>query len=369
MTTDGPQIRAEHIGSLLRPKELTRAFRNYQANELTESEFRDIQDHAIREVVRLQQSVGLKVIGDGEFRRSSYWAHWVKAINGLDVAPALFKFHDDTGVELEFIAANCVAKLNKTAPISTKEFEFLKTTTSGTIKITMPSPSTLHFWRLDQTFEESEYSSDEEYMADLCTIYRQEIADLARLGCTYVQLDEVPLIMLANAAIREQVVEFGKNPDKLIDLYIWALNEAISARPANMTIGMHICRGNFKGKWLTQGGYETIAERVFGQVGVDVFCLEFDTERAGGFQALRFVPRGKKVVLGLISTKVPDLEDPADLCARIEEATQYVPLADLRISPQCGFASTVSGNPITLNDEVNKLQLVVDTAKKVWGEL
>ncbi len=279
----GPPFRAQHIGSLLRPAELTRNFRKHQAGEISDDDFREVQDSAIRDVIQLQESIGLEVVTDGEFRRSSYWAHWVESINGLDVAPALFKFHDESGIEQEFFAADCVGKLEKTGPISTEEFKFTSGTTDKTIKVTMPSPSTLHFWRLGQTVAGSGYVSDEDYMTDLCAIYRQEIADLAELGCTYIQFDEVPLIMLANEKICNLVHEFGSDPQRLIELYVDSINLAVKEAHENVTFGMHICRGNFKGKWLTEGGYGAMAEQVFKQVNVDVFCLEFDTDRAGGF--------------------------------------------------------------------------------------
>jgi 5-methyltetrahydropteroyltriglutamate--homocysteine methyltransferase len=316
----------------------------------------------------MQESIGLGIVTDGEFRRASYWAHWVESITGLDVAPALFRFHDESGNEQEFLAADCTGKLEKTGPISTEEFKFLSGTTDKTIKVTMPSPSTLHFWRLGQTVAGSGYASDEDYMADLCAIYRQEIADLAELGCTYIQFDEVPLIMLANEKIRSLVHKFGGDPQRLIELYVDSINQVVKESPENMTFGLHICRGNFKGKWLTEGGYGAMAEQVFKQVDVDVFCLEFDTDRAGGFEPLQYVPDGKKVVLGLVSSKVPNLEDPDVLKKRIAEAAGYVPLENLGLSPQCGFASTVAGNPVTLEDETSKLQLVVNVANEVWGQ-
>jgi 5-methyltetrahydropteroyltriglutamate--homocysteine methyltransferase len=364
----GPPVRAEHIGSLLRPTDLTRSFRKHEAGEISDDDFRAVQDNAIRDVIQMQESIGLEVVTDGEFRRASYWAHWVESINGLDVAPALFKFHDESGIEQDFFAADCGGKLEKTGPISTEEFKFLSATTDKTIKITMPSPSTLHFWRLGQTVTGSGYGSDEDYMTDLCAIYRQEITDLAALGGTYIQFDEVPLIMLANEKICNLVHEFGSDSQRLIKLYVDSINQAVKEPPENMTFGMHICRGNLKGKWLTEGGYGAMAEQVFKQVNVDVFCLEFDTDRAGGFEPLQYVPDGKKVVLGLVSSKVPNLEDPDALKKRIEEAAEYVPLENLGISPQCGFASTVAGNPVTLEDETSKLQLVVNVANEVWRE-
>ncbi len=363
-----PPYRAEHVGSLLRPSELTQAFRAFNAGELSSGDFEVVQDKAIRDVVAMQESLGLHLVTDGEFRRASYWGHWVEAIDGLDVAPALFTFHDKDGEEQVFIAATCTGALKKSSSISTDEFNFLKSVAHATPKITMPSPSTLHFWRLGKTIEESGYASDEAYLDDLTAIYRQEIADLYALGCRYIQLDEVPLIMLGNPNICDRVRELGSDPDKLTDLYIKAMNDAVRDRPADMTAAMHICRGNFKGKWLTEGGYDEMAEKVFGQVDVDAFFLEFDTERAGSFEPLRFVPEGKKVVLGLVSSKNADLEDRARLKQRIQEASKYIPLESLAISPQCGFASTVAGNSIAERDETGKLSLLVDLANEIWGK-
>lgn len=363
-----PPFRADHIGSLLRPKELTQAFRAYSKHEIEDGAFHSCQDHAIDDVVGLQRSVGLKVVTDGEFRRASYWGHWVDAIEGLDVAEAVFKFYDDAGNEQKFIAADCVGPLKKIHPISTEEFKYLKSVAGdATPKITMPSPSTLHFWRGRHTLDGSGYAGPEAYFDDLCGIFRQEIADLAALGCRYVQLDEVPLIMLGGEPIREQVRGWGDDPDALTTLYIQAMNDAVRDR-GGVTAAMHICRGNFKGKWLTEGGYDTVAERIFREIDVDAFCLEYDTERSGGFEPLRHVPDDKMVVLGLVSTKTPTLEDEDALVARIEEAARYVDKDRLCLSPQCGFASTVAGNPVTIDAERAKLELIVRVAERVWGE-
>ncbi len=362
-----PPFRAEHIGSLLRPPALREAYKANMTGTMDDATFHAVQEQAIRDVVALQESLGLKMVTDGEFRRASYWGHWVDAIDGLDVAPALFTFHDAEGEEQEFIAATCTGKLRKTKPISTEEFEFLKSVTTAEPKITMPSPSTLHFWRLKDTIAGSGYPTDSDYFADLCAIFRQEIADLAALGCRYVQLDEVPLIMLADPAIQARVRELGDDPNRLIDLYIDAMNDAVRDR-GEVAAGMHICRGNFKGKWLTEGGYDAMAERVFRRVDVDAFMLEYDTERAGGFEPLRHVPDDKMVVLGLVSSKVPEIEQADYLEARIAEASKYIDRDRLAISPQCGFASTVAGNPVDEAAEKAKLGTLVEVAKEVWGD-
>jgi len=361
-------FRAEHVGSLLRPKMLTEAYRRRRASAITDQELLAVTEQAIRDAVELQESVGLQGITDGEFWRASYWGHWVNAIDGFSVKPSLFRFGNNAGQEHEFLVAQCTGKLAKAAPISTTEFEFLKGLTGETPKITMPSPSTLHFWRLSETWKGSIYGSDEEFMSDLGAIFRQELADLAALGCRYIQLDEVPLVLLASPDIREQVSGLGSNPADLLDLYVRTTNNVTRNRNG-VTAAFHICRGNYKGTWLSEGGYNDVAERVFGEVDVDAFFLEFDTERSGGFEPLRFVPVDKKVVLGLVSSKTPVLEDAEMLKRRVEEAAQFIPMENLCLSPQCGFASTVAGNPLSKDDQKRKLELVVETAETLWGSV
>ena len=361
-----PPFRAEHIGSLLRPRALKDAFKAHSAGEIDEAAFETVKRAAIRDVVAMQEGLGLKMVTDGEFRRKSYWGHWVDAIDGFGVAPSLFVFHDETGREQEFIAADCIGRLRKVAPISTEEFSFLKTVTAGAEpKITMPSPSTLHYWRLSDTIEGSGYATDESFFDDLCAIFRQEIADLAALGCGYVQLDEVPLIMLGSPSVCDRVRALGGDPDRLLNLYVEAMNAAVRGR-GDMVAGMHMCRGNFRGKWLSEGGYDRISEQVFRRVEVDAFMLEYDTERAGGFEPLRHVPDDKSVVLGIVSSKVPDLESAEDLRRRIDEAARHIDRERLSLSPQCGFASTVAGNPVGEADERAKLATIVSVANVVW---
>jgi len=362
-----PPFRADHIGSLLRPKGLTQAYRARGEGKMSASDFRKAQEAAVREAVAFQEQLGLKVVTDGEFRRASYWSHWIDAIEGLSVGESLFKFHDERGTEQTFICPVAKGKLKKVAPISTEEFKFLKSVAKGEPKITMPSPSTFHFWRGDRGINREAYASASAFFDDLCAIYRREIADLAALGCRYVQLDEVAIIMLGDPEVRAKVKARGEDPDALMALYIKAMNDAVKGRPKGVMAAMHMCRGNFKGKWLSEGGYDAIAERVFKEIDVDAFCLEYDTPRAGDFKPLRHVPKGKTVVLGLVSTKTPELESADGLVKRIEEAAKFMPKDHLCLSPQCGFASTVAGNPVTPEDEQKKLALIVDVAKKVWG--
>jgi methionine synthase II (cobalamin-independent) len=362
-----PPVTVEHIGSLLRPRALTQAFRAFAAGEIEAGQFRAVQDAAINAAIAMQESLGLPVVTDGEFRRGSYWGHFIEAVDGFTTQPALFDFHGDHGDTQPFIAAHVAAPLKRRRGISTEEYKFAASVARNAIvKITLPSPSTLQFWRGRDGIERTAYADLDAFFADLCIIYRDELRDLAALGCTYVQLDEVPLIMLADPAVRDQVRRRGDDPDHLVGRYIDALNQAIAGRAPEMRLGMHMCRGNFKGKWLAEGSYDAIAERVFNEVAVDVLFLEYDTPRAGDFAPLRFVPKSKGVVLGLVSTKTPILESRGELARRVAEATRYLPLERLALSPQCGFASAVSGNPITIEDEKAKLRLLVEAAREIW---
>ena len=357
--------RADHIGSLLRPRKLREAFRRHAAGELREDDLRAVQDEAIREVVKLQEGCGLQVATDGEFRRISYWEKFVRLTQGLVVKDAVFTFHDSQGHESQFTAPYVEGKVSRREPITLDEFEFLKRCTSLTGKITMPAPSTMHFYRF--TDWGSAYGDADAFFADLGRVYQAEIADLARAGCRYVQLDEVAVAILCDPAAREKVKARGEDPDRLVELYIDALNGAVKNAPPQITIGVHVCRGNYKGMYLSEGGYDSVAEKFFGRTNVSHFLLEFDTPRAGGFDPLRFVPRDKSVVLGLVSSKTPQLESLDLLKRRVDEAARFVPPERLAISPQCGFASTIGGNPVTEADERAKLRLCVEAARKIWG--
>jgi len=345
--------RADHIGSLLRPKRLREAFRNLLGREL-----RAVQDECIRDVVKLQLDCGLQVITDGEFRRISYWEKFVRLTRGLEVKDAVFTFHDAEGHESKFTAPYVSGTVSRQEAITLDEFQFENQ------KITMPAPSTMHFYRF--TDWGCAYDSAEAFFEDLGKVYQAEIADLAKAGCRYVQLDEVAVAILCDPAAREKVKSKGGEPDRLVDLYIDAINEAVKNRPAGMTVGVHVCRGNYKGMYLSEGGYDSVAERFFGRTDVDHFLLEFDTPRAGGFAPLRFVPKGKGVVLGLVSSKSPALESLDALKRRTDEAARYMSADRLAISPQCGFASTIGGNPVTEADERAKLRLCVRAAEEIW---
>ncbi len=368
IAADGrPPFRADHIGSLLRPQPLRKAFREHAAGTLSDAAFRAAQDVAIRDVVALQADCGLDVATDGEFRRISYWEKFVRLTDGLVVKDAQFKFHDEHGHESDFTAPYAEAKVGRSAPITLDEFEFLKAETRATPKITMPAPSTMHLYRYREFADPKVYRDARTFFVDLGRVYQQEIAELAKAGCRYVQLDEVALAMLCDPAAREKVRADGIDPEALVDLYVDAINEAVKDLPAGVVVGIHMCRGNYKGMYLSEGGYDSVAEKLFGRAKVNHFLLEFDTPRAGDFAPLRFMPKSKGVVLGMVSSKVPQLESIDALRRRVDEAAKVVDAARLAISPQCGFASTMGGNPVTEADERAKLKLCVDAGRAIWG--
>jgi 5-methyltetrahydropteroyltriglutamate--homocysteine methyltransferase len=367
ITPGRPPTRADHIGSLLRPAKLRHAFRDFSAGNLKDQEFRAIQDEAILDIVRLQEEVGLEVVNDGEFRRGSYWGRFVQLTSGLAVNDAVFKFHDDQGKEVDFTAPHVIAKVRRARPIAVDEVTFLSRVSRKLLKVTLPSPSTMHFYRGSRYADRGLYDSPRDFFADLARVYRDELNDLASAGARYVQLDEVALAMLCDPAVREKVKRDRQKPDELVDLYIEAINQAVVGRPASLVIGVHMCRGNFKGLYLSEGGYESVAERLFQRADVNHFLLEYDTPRAGDFAPLRFVPKEKGVVLGLVSSKVSALEPVDQLKRRVDEAVRHIDADRLALSPQCGFASTVAGNPISEDDMRAKLARVVEAARAIWA--
>jgi len=361
-----PPFRADHIGSLLRPPALRQAYRAFNDRTIDEAGFIAAQDTAIRDAIVLQQETGLGIVTDGEFRRASYWSRFVERTEGLAVSESRFSFRDEQGQTLAFTAPLVTGKVVRRQPIAVDEFVFLRDSATAVPKVTLPAPSTMHFWRGRGYAAPGVYEKAEAFFRDLAAIYRAEIADLAAAGCRYVQLDEVALAMLCDPAVRQRVTADGNDPARLIALYADALGEAIAAAPPDIAVGVHMCRGNFKGKYLAEGGYDEIARALFAVPGVTHFLLEFDTARAGDFAPLRFVAKDKGVVLGLVSSKTPLLERPEDLLRRIDEAARYLDKGRLAISPQCGFASTVAGNPLSEADQRAKLRLCVEVARTAW---
>jgi 5-methyltetrahydropteroyltriglutamate--homocysteine methyltransferase len=362
-----PPFRADHIGSLLRPKALRAAFRAHADRQMNDSALRDAQNAAIREVLKLQEECGLQVVTDGEFRRISYWEKFVRLTKGLVVKEAAFKFHDEHGHERDFTAPYAETKVGRDGPIALDEFEFISKNSKLRAKVTMPAPSTMHFYRFNDWGAKSAYAEPKAFFADLGKVYQGEIADLHKAGCRYVQIDEVALAMLCDPALQAKVRAAGGNPDALVDLYVDAINEAVKGAPKDMAIGVHMCRGNYKGMYLSEGGYTSIAERLFNRAQVTHFLLEFDTPRAGDFQPLAMMPRSKGVVLGLVSSKTAQLEPMDLLRRRVDEAAKFVDPAQCAISPQCGFASTMGGNPVTEADQRAKLRLCVEAARAIWN--
>ena len=361
-----PPFRADHVGSLLRPPALRQAFRDHQTKRINDDQFARIQNQCIRDVVRLQEEVGLAVVNDGEFRRGSYWSRFVEGVEGFVIKPAVFKFRDDTGHEVAFTAPYAAGKLRRVRPLALDEYDFVNRSTTATVKITLPSPSTMHFYRCSDFGVSDLYGNVDAFFADLGQVFRQEVTDLVEAGCCYIQFDEVAIALLCDPTIRRQVEDAGQNPDRLVELYIESLNDAVAGAPSGVVFGVHMCRGNFKGHYLAAGGYESVAERFFTKTRVNHFLLEYDTERAGDFQPLRFV-KDKGVVLGLISSKVATIESTDDLKRRVKEAARFIDLDRLAISPQCGFASTAAGNPVTEEIERKKLKLAIDVARDIWG--
>jgi 5-methyltetrahydropteroyltriglutamate--homocysteine methyltransferase len=361
-----PPFRADHVGSLLRPATLKRAFRERAAGTLDEAGFQAAMGGAIRDIVRLQEDVGLEVVNDGEFRRGSYWGHFVERAQGLGIGEARFKFRDESGGTTGFTAPVVASKVSRAAPISVDEVAFVSAITRLPVKVTLPAPSTMHFWRGSAFAESGAYRDAEAFYVDLTAIYRAEIAALVAAGARYVQFDEVAMAMLCDPAVRDMVRADGLDPDGLVDLYVGAINDCVAGAPAGVTLAVHMCRGNFKGKYLSEGGYERVAERLFASAHVNHFLLEYDTARAGDFTPLSLMPRDTGCVLGLVSSKVPALESVDALRRRIEEASRFIDLDRLAISPQCGFASTVAGNPVSEDDMRAKLRRCVEVAQAVW---
>ncbi len=364
--TARPPFRAEQVGSLLRPPELKAAHGRLRRGEIDQAGYDAVLAAAIADAVRMQEAAGLQSISDGEFGRSSWFGFFFERMSGFELEPSAFRFKDGSGETFEWPTCHACATIRRHSPICVDEYRRLRGLTARTPKVTMPSPSAFHFFRLDAPADPAAYPDVERYWDDLIAVYRAEVADLIAAGCRYIQFDEVPLAMLCDPSIREQVQGLGGDPEALAGRYVDAIARILAGFEGQATFGMHLCRGNFRSRWMAAGGYEPVAERLFNGVPVDVFFLEYDTERAGGFEPLRFLPAGKHAVLGLVSTKTPELEPAADLRRRIDAAAKLVPLDRLALSPQCGFASVAGGNSIGPEAEAAKLKLVADVAAEVW---
>jgi 5-methyltetrahydropteroyltriglutamate--homocysteine methyltransferase len=369
-----PPFRADHVGSLLRPSSLLQARQDHAAGRIDGAALRAAEDEAIREAVRMQEQVGLQASTDGEFRRTSWHMDFIYQLGGITRVPEellTIHFHSGDGdLDATFAAMHVDAPVTLEETIFGDAFTFLRDTVQTAVpKLTIPSPSMVHYRGGRASIDPEVYPNLDAFWADLTRAYSEQIRCLAELGCTYLQLDDTSLAYLNDPAQRDYVRSIGGDPDRLHEDYIRHVNEALAGRPETMAVTTHLCRGNYRSAWAAEGGYDFVAEALFDQLQVDGFFLEYDDERSGTFEPLRFVPKGQKqVVLGLVTTKRGELEQADELKRRIEEASNYVPVDQLCLSPQCGFASTVEGNVLTREQQEAKLRLVVEVAHDVWGE-
>jgi 5-methyltetrahydropteroyltriglutamate--homocysteine methyltransferase len=363
---------ADHVGSLLRPPELHEARAKAQRAEISAGELRALEDRCIRDIVALQESVGLQAVTDGEMRRAFWHVDFLTGFDGIVATQSSYAvtFKDEHG-EVSNTGSMLVVddKIRRRRPVMLDDFNYLRSVATATPKICIPAPTYLHMRGGRKIVSATAYPDIEEFWADIIRAYREEIADLTQAGCTYIQLDDVSISYLCDQGIRAQVDRDGEDASSLPAKYAAVLNAIIGDRPPSLSVTMHTCRGNFQSMWMAEGGYEAVAETVFGSVEVDGFFLEYDDARSGGFEPLRFVPKGTRIVLGLVSSKRPELESKDELKRRIDEAARYARMEDLCLSPQCGFASTHHGNRITPDIQRRKLALIVETATEVWGGL
>ena len=366
-------FRANHVGSLLRPPELRQARDQHEKGEMSAAALREVENRCICDAVKMQEDIGMQGITDGEFRRTLWHADFLRQIEGVKVVEGLLpdsaKHFQNSDADVQRSPTQFVVtgKLRHAHGIEVDNFKFLASVTKQTAKQCIPSPSLLHFRTGRGGVDNAAYPDMADFFADLAAVFRQEIAQLAAAGCTYIEIDDVNFAYLCDPKMREGAKKIGEDPDKLPALYANLINECIKDRPANMAVCTHLCRGNFRSAWVAEGGYDPVAEVLFNELKVDGYFLEFDTPRAGNFAPLRYMPKDKRLILGLVSSKTGELERPDDLKRRIEEASKLVPLDQLGISPQCGFSSTVLGNKLTVDDQIAKLKLVVQVAKDVWG--
>ena len=367
-----PPYRADHVGSLLRPQKLLDARDQRKAGQISAEAFKAIEDEAVREIINIQQDCGLEGVTDGELRRNSWHMDFLYQLGGVQKVQSDLKvqFHNHGG-DIEFTpsALRVAGKLSLDKPIFLDDFAFVAANARATPKLTIPSPSMLHYRGGNQCIDPAAYTDIEAFWRDLSKAYADEVEHLYGAGCRYLQLDDTSLAYLNDPAQHEHVRAQGGDPDTQHLVYIKAFNAAVSGRPADMAVCTHLCRGNFRSSWAASGGYDHVADALFNQMDVDGFFLEYDDDRSGGFEPLRFVPKGKAVVLGLISSKHGALEDKDMIKRRLDEASRFIDLDQVCISPQCGFSSTCEGNDLTVEEQNAKLRLTVQIAYEVWGGL
>jgi 5-methyltetrahydropteroyltriglutamate--homocysteine methyltransferase len=367
--TAGPPFRAEHVGSLLRPKELVTARQDHAAGRIGAGELRAAEDDAIRRAVAMQEDIGLQGITDGEFRRGSWHMDFMYQIGGVvkvqDNLTIRFE-NADGGVEFTPAALRVTDKLRLEHTIFKDHFLFLASVTTRTPKLTIPAPSIINYRGGRAAIDPDVYPDLDQFWDDVGNVFAAEVEGLGKIGCTYLQIDDTSLAYINDPKQREYVTQMGGDGERQHLTYIRTFNAAVSRKPPEMTVCTHMCRGNFRSSWVASGGYDYVADAMFNNLNVDGFFLEYDDERSGGFEPLRFVPKGKKVVLGLVTSKRGELEQKDDLKRRLDDASKYIPLDQVCLSPQCGFSSTIDGNALTLEQQMAKLRLVVETAREVW---
>jgi 5-methyltetrahydropteroyltriglutamate--homocysteine methyltransferase len=358
-------FRADHVGSLLRPASLLELREQAKKGEASAARLRAHEDECIAQAVRMQETLGLEGITDGEFRRESFHGDFISRLHGVE-----FKLFNPSGKPAGAAPFVAVVSDRMSLPeggIEVANFAFLQAQTTHTAKQTLPSPTMTHFRGGREAISRDAYPDMSDFFADLARVYREEVAGLAGAGCRYLQLDDTNLAYLCDDEMRAKAAERGEDVDRLPHDYAALINDSIRDRPPEMAVCVHLCRGNARSRWFAQGGYEPVAEVIFNEMSVDGFFLEYDDERSGDFAPLRFVPKGKTIVLGLITSKHGTLEDPDSIKRRVDEATRYLDLDQLCLSPQCGFASAVQGNLLTEDEQKRKLALVVRLAGEIWG--
>jgi len=364
-----PPFRAEHIGSLLRPQDLIDARLSHEGGDMEEEELRELEDLSIRDAVRQQEDIGLEVITDGEFRRNTYFSHFFERIGGLEFdrnGEKGWDYTNDAGETVGAARVRIASRLHWTRPINDEDFTFVDELTSQTVKVTLPGPCVLHFFGGAGNISKVVYDDLDLFWDDIVDAYINELAALDDAGCEYVQLDETALAKFSDPKIQAALEARGDNWQDLLKLYASVINRVLADKPPDMRIGMHLCRGNKQSYWQAEGSYDLVADTLFNEVNADCYFLEYDTSRAGDFSPLKYLPKNKTAILGLVSTKTPELESKDDLKKRIDEAAAMADLDNLALSPQCGFASDHHGNQLSLDDQIAKLRLVVETAAEIW---
>jgi 5-methyltetrahydropteroyltriglutamate--homocysteine methyltransferase len=372
-TSRVPTNAVDHVGSLKRAPELVQAWRAWEDGKLPMEQLQKVQDDTIRDAVAMQEKLGLPIVTDGEFRRGGWSRGFLNAVEGFEFRGSKLVFRNDEGFSTPSPAPMTTKPIKRKQPIVVDDYKFIASVAKNPAKVTMPTPSHMHFGQFKEAVDAKVYPDIEKYWDDLIAVFKQEITELYAVGCRYLQLDEVPLALLCDDKIRAVAKGEGEDPDKLAARYIDVLNRAVADRPADMTIGMHLCRGNMESLWMGDGGYAPIAEALFNRADVDAFLLEYDSARAGDFAPLRHLPAGKRAYLGIISTKNPALESVDELMHRLDEASRFAPMDRLGICPQCGFASAamskfaVKPSKLTPDLQTLKIQRLIEVGQRAWG--